>query len=332
MNQWVDFRALKETVSLEVVLRHYQVKGLRRRRSQLEGCCPIHHGEREDAFHANLRKNIFHCFVCQAGGTVLDFVAAMERCSIREAALRAQAWFGGPAAGGLAAARPRSLESLRKPELVREKSGVNPPLSFSLAGVDSSHPYLRERGIQPATAKQFGVGFYGGRGLLQGRIVIPIRNPRGEIVAYAGRALDNTPPRYKLPSSFRKSLELFNLDGAAAAGSRTVIVVEGYFDCLRVHQSGFPCVVGLMGCALSAEQERLLVNRFERVLLMLDGDVAGRAASGVIRARLSGKCSVAVVPVPDGAQPDQLAPSAIQRLLQSHLEVTQEQPRLFETR
>ena len=87
-----------------------------------------------------------------------------------------------------------------------------------------------------------------------------------------------------------------------------------------------------MGCSLSAEQERLLVNRFERVLLMLDGDVAGRTASGVIRARLSEKCSVAMVDVPDGAQPDQLAPSAIQRLLQSHLEVTQEQPRLFETR
>lgn len=108
--------------------------------------------------------------------------------------------------------------------------------------------------------------------------------------------------------------------------------MEGYFDCLRVHQSGFPCVAGLMGCPLSAEQERRLVNRFARVLRMPDGDLAGRTASGVMRARLSGKCSVAGVPVPDGAQPGQWAPAAMQRLLESHFEAPQECDELFETR
>src|SRR6266851_2258896 len=87
-------RAAKGAVSLEVVLRHYQVPGLRRRRDQLEGCCPIHRGERDDSFRASLSKNVFHCFACQAHGNVLDLVAAMEKCSIREAACRLQQWFG----------------------------------------------------------------------------------------------------------------------------------------------------------------------------------------------------------------------------------------------
>lgn len=96
-NWWVDFQAIKESVSLEVLLEHYGVTNLRRRcRDQLEGCCPLHRGEREDAFHASLSKNVFHCFACDAKGNVLDFVAAKERCSIREAALKLQAWFGRP--------------------------------------------------------------------------------------------------------------------------------------------------------------------------------------------------------------------------------------------
>src|ERR1017187_4030068 len=88
MSGWVDFAAVKRAVSLETVLRHYQVPGLRRRRNRIEGQCPIHRGQRDDSFRVDLDKNVFHCFSCQAGGNVLAFVAAMERCSIREAALR----------------------------------------------------------------------------------------------------------------------------------------------------------------------------------------------------------------------------------------------------
>ena len=104
-----------------------------------------------------------------------------------------------------------------------------------------------------------------------------------------------------------------------ATGSHTVIVVEGYFDCLRVHQAGFPSVVALMGSSLSRAQETVLVERFERVLVMLDGDSTGRAASRVISARLSERVSLAVVHMPDGAQPDQLRPAVIQHLLGPYL-------------
>lgn len=319
-NRWVDFRSIKEAVSLEAVLEHYEVKNLRRRRrDQLEGCCPLHGGERQDAFQANLSKNVFHCFACDAKGNVLDFVAAMERCSIREAALKLQAWFGRPGTGPAVRGRPegRPVDTAGRGELVRKELAVNPALPFELTNVNTAHPYLVERGIQRATATEFGVGFYSGTGLMQGHIVIPIHNPRGELVAYAGRAVNSGGPKYKLPIGFHKSLEIYNVHRAATVGRDGVIIVEGYFDCLRVHQAGFRCVVALMGCALSDQQEALLLERFKTVLLMLDGDETGRGASRAIATRLSRRCSVGVVRVPDDAQPDQLPPEVIRRLLES---------------
>jgi DNA primase len=316
-NRWVDFQAIKQEVSLEAVLDHYELKNLRRsrqRRDQLEGCCPLHRGERKDAFQANLSKNAFHCFACGAKGNVLDFVAAMERCSIREAALRLQAWFGRPEMETAVASQSAGIVGRGK--LVREELVVNPVLRFALANVDSAHPYLAKRGIQRATAEEFGVGLYSRSGMMHGRIVIPIRNSTGELVAYAGRAVSDRGPKYKLPVGFRKSLEVYNVHRAATAGSDRVIVVEGYFDCLRVHQAGFPHVVALMGCDLSGQQEKMLFERFKRVVLMLDGDEAGRGASRVIADRLSTECSVGVVYVPDGAQPDQLPSHLIRRLLE----------------
>src|SRR5512142_2558486 len=119
MTGWADFRALKEAVSLETVLRHYQVRGLRRHRDQLTGRCPIHQGTRDDSFRVHLSMNAFHCFACQAGGNVLDFVAAMEKCSIRDAALRLQQWFSASLSG--LAERPQLAWSPRQAELVREK-------------------------------------------------------------------------------------------------------------------------------------------------------------------------------------------------------------------
>jgi DNA primase len=134
-------------------------------------------------------------------------------------------------------------------------------------------------------------------------------------VAYAGRALDGDIPKYKLPAGFRKGCELFNIHRAAATSNKTVIVVEGYFDCVRVHQAGFPCVVALMGSSLSASQEKLLREHFACVVLMLDGDAAGRTASRQIRDKLSAQLSVAVALVPEGTQPDQQSPSAIRELV-----------------
>lgn len=313
MKDWVDFRAVKQAVSMEAVLRHYRVPGLRRLHGQLQGRCPIHGGERQDSFRASLSKNAFQCFACQAQGNVMDFVSAMEKCPLRDAALRLQRWFSLGGYRSLSRALPASpaIEG----QLVREKEGCNSPLRFTLTGVDHAHPYLVERGVDSVTAAEFGIGFYSGPGLMSGRVVIPIHNGQGEVVAYAGRAVDGRTPKYKLPGGFHKALELYNLHRALATGRKTAIVVEGYFDCLRVHQAGLPCVVALMGSSLSPTQEKILTERFERVILMLDGDATGRAATRAISAKLFQQCRLLTVAVADGVQPDHLSRAEVRSLL-----------------
>ena len=95
---------------------------------------------------------------------------------------------------------------------------------------------------------------------------------------------------------------------------KTVVVVEGFFDCFNVHQAGLPCVVALIGCALSQQQERLLQQHFQEVILLPDGDRAGRTAGVAIAARLCSKISIRLVEIPSGTQPDQLGADQIRCL------------------
>jgi DNA primase len=314
---WVSFAAVKAAVAMRTVLPAYGVKELRGSgRQQYRGRCPIHGGEGREAFHVNLDKNVFHCFACGAGGNVLDFVAAMERCSVREAALWLQGkfFFGGAAAVSL-----RRESRTPEEKLVTKKREGNAPLRFSLSGLDPLHPYVGERGLTPETAGRFGVGYYAGPGLLSQRLAIPIHDQHGRLVAYCGRSLGTAEPRYKFPPGFRKSAALFNYHRAirAAGDSDSVVVVEGFFDCMRVDQAGFRNVVALMGAALSPAQEMLLVSRFRRVLLMLDGDETGRVATRGILARLASQCAIRDIVMPRGSQPDQMSEDEIRRALMS---------------
>ena len=169
MGEWVSFREIKRRITLEQVLRAYAVTWLRRSGvNQYRGRCPIHRGEGKEAFHANLTRGVFHCFACGAGGNVLDFVTAMEGSSLREAALRLQACIGD---GSVVAGAAVAAWAERK--LVTKKRIVNPPLDFALQ-LDGRHVYLQQRGISSTTADHFGVGYFRGRGLMSGRIAIPI--------------------------------------------------------------------------------------------------------------------------------------------------------------
>lgn len=151
------------------------------------------------------------------------------------------------------------------------------------------------------------------------RIAIPIHNRHGRLVAYAGRSIDESLPKYRFPAGFRKSQEPYNLHRilCSAHGER-VIVVEGFFDCWKVYQAGFQCVVALMGCALSRIQAELLENCLNEVILLLDGDFAGRTASASIRDRLGRRFRVQVGQVPADRQPDELSALEISALLASY--------------
>lgn len=308
MHDWVSFAEIKSQMKLAEVLRSYGIDWLRRSGppQQYRGRCPIHGGQGTEAFQAHVGRGVFHCFACGAGGNVLDFVAAMEGCSVREAALRWQ--------GSVPGGRPArvSASGVRRRELVTKEIGVNPPLSFAL-GVDGTHPYLARRGLEPRTVDHFGVGYYGARGLMQGRIAIPIHDAQGRLVAYCGRALGADVPRYRFPAGFQKAQVLFNYHRAWATREQQVIVVEGFFDCMRVHQAGYPCVVALMGARLSASQQDLLTDRFRNVVLLLDGDPTGRSATEQIAGDLALACAVTKVRLPPDLQPDQMAAADIRR-------------------
>jgi len=267
----------------------------------------------------NTEKNAWACHSesCVAqrggriGGNVLDFIAWMERCSIRDAAVRLREWFGLSAEPSLSV--PPSARHTATKQSSPVAGETNKPLPFQLSRLDQAHPYLQGRGVTPDTARYFGIGHHRGKGLMEGRVVIPIHDEHGFLVAYAGRSIDGTDPKYRFPSRFRKSIVLFNLHRAAGSGD-SVIVVEGFFDAVNVHQAGLPCVVALMGCSLSRLQEELLQQHFREVVLLLDGDNAGRRAGAGIAQRLVSKVSTRLVELPGRTQPDMLSADQIQCL------------------
>jgi DNA primase len=314
-SDWVDFRQLKERTSIERVTVHYGVS-LRRVGSELRGRCPlpVHTSHKSlDSFRVNVDRNVWSCHSASCvtardgrlGGNVLDFVVLMEHCSAHEAALLIRDRFGASVA----------IPDLRRVIVPTVTPEPNHALGFVLRDIDYTHPYLTARSIQPDTARTFGAGFYRGRGLLQGRVVIPIRNENNELLAYAGRSVDGAEPKYRFPTGFRKSQVLFNLNRACLSGQETAVVVEGFFDAMKVRQAGHRNVVALMGSTISDQQAALLATHFSRAVLMLDGDQAGRHGSGVIADRLHDRMDVAVIHLGEGRQPDQLASKEINQLI-----------------
>jgi DNA primase len=305
MANWIEFAAIKRVVPLAAVLEHYRIHQLRRSgRDQLRGRCPLHDGEGRETFHVNTAEQVFHCFSCGAGGSVLDLVAKIEGCGLREAAQKLSEW----------RSVTDNVAPLQKTTVTKKINPI-PPLRFQLRGVNVRHPYLASRGIREATAREFGIGFYAGPGLMSQRLVIPIEDEAGRLVGYCGRCLDGSEPRYRFPAGFSKSQVLFNLYRAVATRQPMAIVVEGFFDCLKVYQAGFASVVALMGSALYEPQRRLLMQHFRQVVLMLDGDAPGRRAAAVVAERLSADCSVRIVQLAENTQPDQLSESVLQELL-----------------
>jgi len=323
---WVDFKQLKADVAIEEVLAHYGVHLRRIGATELRGRCPLpmHTSSRSrDSFAVSIARNVWTCrsLSCtqarggRPGGNVLDLVAFMEGCSIRDAALRLHDWSG-------AAPERFIVPRTSRPDPVASE---NPPLRFALQYIDATHPYLTSRGVTRESIRTFGLGLYTGRGLLRGRIVIPIHDASGELIAYAGRSIDGQEPKYRFPAGFRKSLVLFNLRRAIATKARTVIVVEGFFDAIAVHQAGYPAV-GLMGSTLSRPQAELLVSRFDHAVLMLDGDDAGRKGTAATHVLLKERMSVTAISLDDGTQPDQLAIDQLGHLLSEHCICARDMP------
>ena len=335
MTDWVNFAEIRAKVSLsDVIFRYYRIDSLTKEGDKLVGPCPVHSGDSPRAFHADLAKNIWHCFSrCKKGGNQLDFVAAKESISIRDAALRLKGFF---LDGVVDSAPPGALPppatvkantdaplkavattTTPTPMAAREPDR-NPRLDLKLP-LHPDHPHLlSDRNLQLSTTEHFDVG-YCPAGILRGMIAIPIHDEDGQLVAYAGRRLKPQDIRehgkYKLPKGFRKELVLFNLHRAKGeAAEKGLILVEGFFSVLKLYEAGITNVVAAMGCEISEYQAKQLASAKE-VVLLFDGDEAGRTGAEQAREKLKGVVPVRFVRLPDNTKPDDLSPRALRWLV-----------------
>ena len=335
--KFVDFKAVKAAITMEQVLTHYGILDQFKRGSDsLSGSCPIHKGSNPTQFRVSISKNLWNCFSeCKHGGNVLDFIAEMEDASIHGAALKAIEWFNLDPEAMSAESNQEAEEKSETPKTeaapqpkpvaksapapVVESATPNKPLQFRLDKLVREHSYLTERGLSLETIVDFGIG-YCAKGMMADRIAIPIHNAKGEVVAYAGRCPGESPegtPKYKLPQGFRKSLELFNIDRAGKEPG-PLVIVEGFFGCMKLHQFGCRRVVALMGSSMSAAQEELVkrhTDRNSQVIVMLDEDEAGRAGREDIAVRLAKFVFVKVHTfAEDGQQPEDLSAEEVKQL------------------
>lgn len=301
MTAFVDFKEVKSRVSMLQVLTRYGVSPRKVNHSAMRCDCPLpqHGAGSKGSFSISLEKNVWSCNSkgCsetrgKKGGNVLDFVSSMDGCSVREAAVKLSEWFMvSPGAPAPVVAPP-----------------INPPLGFELKDIQWTHAYLLRRGFEEEECEYLGCGFFPGKGSMAGRVVFPIHNERGELVAYCGRSVDDAEPRWKQPAGFEKSRVVYNLHRVEGG---SVIVCESFWGVLACVRAGVMNAVAVMGHFISEEQATLL-QRFSRVRVLFDGDVYGE--EGIAQA-LQVFPRAEVVRLPQGRQPDHFSVDALRTIL-----------------
>jgi DNA primase len=317
---------------------------LRKRGNDLVGLCPFH-GEKTPSFHVHPDRNFWKCFGCQKGGDVIAFAMEQEALSFPEA-LRSLARRAGIAIEDESpdAARVRGEKEQIYAANDIAASFFHRMLRFSPEG-EGARAYAAKRGLTAATIETFKLGFAPASwdsllreltqngvdveiaakaGLLKrsaergtfydvyrARLMVPTyASTTGEIVAFGGRALDDSEPKYLNTSTtpvYTKGRGLYALNVArrAAVASDALIVVEGYLDCIALHQAGFANAVASLGTAFTAEQAAELRKYAERVFVCFDADAAGNAATAKSIDVLSGAgCVPFIVQLPPGEDPD----------------------------
>ena len=293
-----------------------QSVNLKRAGENWKGLCPFH-TEKTPSFTVNPKRNIYHCFGCGAGGDAFSFLMRQERVAFPEAvrALADRAGVALPDASQRAPEVDGKLEALRRAMALAAEFYTR---SLWEPGGEKPRAYLEQRGVDPEVAKRFGLGYapeswnallgvmarqgIGEDVLVQaglilarqnapgfydrfrGRLLFPIRDVQGRVVAFGGRALSGEEPKYlNSPETplYVKGQMLYALDVARLAMRERsrAIIVEGYLDCLMAHQHGFTETVAALGTAFTPAQLGLLRRYADEVLALFDADAAGQKAS-----------------------------------------------------
>ncbi|MDB5296770.1 MAG: primase [Phycisphaerales bacterium] len=343
-----DFKA-QVVAATDIVELVGKTVALKKRGRDFLGLCPFH-SEKTPSFHVNPARQFYYCFGCKAAGDAIKFVKDRDRVEFMDAlkTLAADAGIPVPAFGrrndGRATETAVCLEANSLAALHFEKMLADP------AGGAAARAYLAERGITDETAKRFriglapdgwdvllksdavrklspeqlhvaglakqrerekGGGFYD---TFRNRLMFPIRDPNGRVIAFGGRVMPGSPPdtaKYlNSPETpvFNKSRTVYGLDLARQriVETGTVVVVEGYTDVVMAHQFGATNVVSPLGTALT-EQHVTALRRFAgRIVLLFDADEAGdKAADKAVSVFLTQPIEIGIATLGEDLDPDE---------------------------
>jgi DNA primase len=312
----------------------------------LKGLCPFH-SEKTPSFTVTPDKQIYHCFGCGAGGNAIQFVMEIEGYSFAEAVRRLAvdanievSWDNPTPA--------QTQAGLERTTLMKAHELTAKLYQYILRNTDQGKEalqYVRSRGLSDKMIDTFGIGYAPANwdtltqllekrgfslplmergGLIsarsegggfvdrfRNRIIFPICDSSGSVIAFAGRSLGDAQPKYlNSPETmlFNKSRSLFHLHAARPQirKEQTVILFEGFMDVIKAWNAGVHNGVGTMGTAFTSEHADIIRKQAERVIVCYDGDSAGQAAASKCIPMLEKvNCNVSVAMLPDGKDPDE---------------------------
>ena len=321
-----------------------QYVSLRRCGRNMVGLCPFH-GEKTPSFNIYTENGSFYCFGCGVGGDVISFVMKIENLDYVDAVkfLAQRAGMELPENAyddSMSRLRKRIFEANREAARFFYQSLYQP---VGREGLD----YFHRRMLTDRTIRHFGLGFAdddwtslttylkskgftenelvaanlavqrrSGSGVYDrftNRVMFPIIDLRGNVIAFGGRIMTDQKPKYLNTSDtpvFKKSENLFSLNNAKNAGTRTLLLCEGYMDVIAVNQAGFTNAVATLGTALTAEQAMLIKRYADEVVICYDADEAGQKATArAIPILRKAGLLVRVLTIPNGKDPDEFIKS-----------------------
>lgn len=299
---------LKMKTDIEDVISTYVT--LKRRGATLVGLCPFHN-EKTPSFTVYPATQSFYCFGCGAGGDAITFLKKIENLDYLDAVktLAQRAGLQMPQEGfddSLSKRRRRILEMNREAARFYHSVLLSPEgkvgydyyigralsaatinhfgLGFAPNQWDALLKHMRAKGYQPAELVDAGLARKGQKGYydnFRNRVMTPIIDVRGNVIAFGGRVLDDSKPKYINTGDtlvYKKTNELFALNFAKDSKEDALILCEGYMDVIAMHQAGFTNAVAGCGTALTTEQVRLISRYAKEVILTYDADEAGQKA------------------------------------------------------
>ncbi|MBQ1984681.1 MAG: DNA primase, partial [Clostridia bacterium] len=287
---------------------------LKRAGSNMQGLCPFH-SEKTPSFTVFTANQNYYCFGCGAGGDVITFVRQIENLEYMPA-LEFLAKRAGITLPESTRRTEGGFDRMRMQNMNRDAARFFRECLFDPGIGAEAMAYLQKRGLDAATIKRFGLGFspasfstltrhmrdlgYTEEELIAGflcgrsqntgglfdyfrnRVMFPIIDVSGNVIAFGGRVMDDSQPKYLNSSDtpvFKKSKNLFALNFARSACSDELILCEGYMDVIALHAAGFTNAVATLGTALTSEQARIMSRYTKKVLISYDSDEAGQKAA-----------------------------------------------------